>query len=206
MASKIRELLEEQTGSLLLIAGSFMMIRLLVKTLSNTLGIGVQEQLPGWVAVISPIRLFGLIGLALPFIVLTGLYYQVNSKTPRLAAVGGALMGFTPVLFLAGLLTLLVGPLPRSPYLLWLSPLPYVVGAGCFGLAFFWKDGSIRFAGIPLLIFSGTWILAYAVGLYSGTLQGQFPFVELLAVSLVAMGYILYTGTPTQHSAFTTGS
>lgn len=94
-----------------------------------------------------------------------GLYHRLTSKTPRLTVEGGALMALTPILFVSGLLTMLIQPLPELPNLLFLSPLPYTAGEGSYGLAFFWKDGSIRLVGIPLLVLSGTWTLLYAVGL-----------------------------------------
>ncbi|WP_345409820.1 hypothetical protein [Haladaptatus pallidirubidus] len=72
-------------------------------------------------------------------------------------------------------------------------------------LAFFWKDGSIRFVGVPLLGFSGTWTLLYAVGLKNRELPGGLPFVELLAVSLVTMGYLLYTSSNTHNNGTTAG-
>ena len=150
--------------------------------------------------------MIGLIGRAIPVIALFGLYHRLTSETPRLAAVGGTLMALTPVLFVSGLLTILIQPLPELPYLLFLSPLPYIAGAGSFGLAFFWKDGPIRFVGIPLLGFSGTWILLYAVGLKNGELSGGLPSTELLAVSLVTMGYLLYTNSSTHNNSAPAGS
>ena len=203
---ELRELLEEKTGALLLIAGVFLSTQIVIRALPDFVGVTVQERLPRWVGFIFPTGLLGLIGLAIPFIALLGLYHRLTSETPRLAVVGGALMALTPLLFVSGLLTLLISSIPRLPYLLWLSPLPYIAGTGCFGLAFFWKDGSIRFVGIPLLVFSGTWTLLYAVGLKNGEVPGGLPFVELLAVSLVTMGYLLYTSSTTHHNGVPAGS
>ncbi len=115
-------------------------------------------------------------------------------------------MALTPILYLVGLLTILIGPVPKLLYLLWLSPLPYVVGTAFFGLAFFWKDGSVRFVGVPLLLFSGRWTLLYAIGLKTGDVPGWFPSGELLAVSLVTMGYLLYTSSTTRDSGAPAGS
>ncbi|MFC6723892.1 hypothetical protein ACFQE1_05795 [Halobium palmae] len=85
-------------------------------------------------------------------------------------------------------------------YLLWLSPLPSLVGVGLFALTYLRRVGSIRFVGIPLLVFSGTWALAFAVGLADGGLPAGLPFVELLAVSLIAMGSLLTVGSTTPNS------
>lgn len=196
----LRELLEDKTGSLLLIAGGFLLIQILIRDLPDFVGFTIQEILPDWTSLIFGTGLFGLIGLAISFIALLGLYHRLTSQTPRLAIVGSALMALTPILFLTGLLTLLIPSLPELPYLLWLSPLPYMAGIVSFGLAFFWKSGSIRLVGIPLSVFSGTWILTYAVGLKNGGLPEQFLFVEVLTVSLVMMGYLLYTNTTTKNS------
>ena len=203
---ELRELLEEKTGPLLLIAGGFLLTQMLVRNLPDLIGLTVRERLPGWVGFIFPSGLLGLIGLGLPFVALLGLYHRLTSKTPCLAVVGGTLMALTPLLFLSGLLTMLIQPLPELPYLLWLSPLPYLVGAGIFGLAFFWKDGSIRLVGIPLLIFSGTWTLLYTVGLENGGVPEQLPFIELLAVSLVAMGFLLHSHSTSHANGTPTGS
>ena len=203
---KLRELLEEKTGVLLLIAGGSLLIQALVRNLSDFVGFTIQERLPEWAGLIPPTELIGLVGIAIPFIALLGLYHRLTSKTPRLAVLGGALMALTPILFLSGLLTILIRPLPELPYLLWLSPLPYIVGIGSFGLAFFWKDGSIRFVGIPLLVFSGTWALIYIVGLKNGEIPEQLPFVELLTASLVTMGYLLSTSSVTHNNSASAGS
>lgn len=203
---ELRELLEEKTGILLLIAGGFLLVDLVIRTLPDLVGITVRERLPRWVGFIFPSGLLGLLGLGLPFIALLGLYHHLTSKTPRLAVVGSALMTLTPLLFVSGLLTLLVPSVPKFPYLLFLSPLPYIAGAGSFGLAFFWKDGSIRFVGVPLLVFSGTWTLLYTVGLENRGVPEQLPFVELLAISLVTMGYLLHRSSSTQSNGTPTGS
>ncbi|WP_276299297.1 hypothetical protein [Halorussus lipolyticus] len=196
---ELRELLEEKTGALLLIAGGFLLFQTMVRTLPDFVGFAVSERLPEWAGFIFSAALPDLIGLAIPFIALFGLYHRLTSETPRLAVVGVALMALTPTFFVSGLLTLLIRPLPELPYLLWLSPLPYMLGTGCFGLAFFWKNGSIRFVGIPLLVFSGTWILLYAVSLKNGEVPDWLPTVELLAMSLVTMGYLLSTDSATRH-------
>ncbi len=190
---RLRELLEKKTGTLFLIAGGFLLIQIALETLLNNFGQMLQWELPGWTVFIFSPGLFGLIGLAIPFIALLGLYHRLTPETPRLAVVGGALMALTPILFLIGFLTMLIHQLPELPYLLWLSPVPYIMGAGSFGLAFLWRNDPIRFVGIPLLVFSGTWTLTFAVGLNNEGLPSQFPFVEILAVSLIAMGYLLYT-------------
>lgn len=203
---ELRELIEEKTGVLLLIAGGFLSIEVVVRALPNFAGFTVQGAPLGWASFILSTGMIGLIGLALPFIALVGLYHRLTSETPRLAVVGGALMALTPVLFVSGLLTMLIQPLPELPNLLFLSPLPYIAGTGFFGLAFFWKDGSIRFVGVPLLGFSGTWTLLYAIGLKNGGVPGWFPSSELLAVSLVTMGYLLYTNSTTHHNGAPAGS
>lgn len=190
--SSLRELLEERTGVLLLIAGGFLLIEIVVRTLPDSVGFTVPEILPGWASFIFSTAIFGLVGRSLPFVALLGLYRRLTPETPRLAGVGGALMALTPILFASGLLTLLTDSVPRVPYLLWLSPLPYVVGTGAFGVAFLRKDGSVRFVGIPLLVFSGSWTVLYALGLKNGEVPVWFPFGELLAISVVAMGYLLY--------------
>lgn len=192
---ELRELLEEKTGALLLTAGGFLLIQIVIRALQNFAGFTVQEGLPGWAGGIFSTGLLGFIGLAIPFIALVGLYHHLTPTTPRLAVAGGVLMALTPILFLIGFLTMLIQPLPELPYLLWLSPLPYILGAGSFGLAFLWKNGSIRFVGIPLLVFSGAWALIYTIGLRNGEIPGGVPFVELLAVSLLAMGYLLSTNS-----------
>ena len=201
---ELRQLLEEKTGALLLIAGGFLSIHIGVTALPNLVGFTAPERLPGWASFVFSTGV--LVGLGLPFIALVGLYYRLSSTTPRLAVVGGALMALTPTLFVGGLLTVFIRPLPDVPALLWFSPLPYIVGAGSFGLAFLWQKDSSRFVGIPLLVFSGTWMLTYAVGLKNGELPGWMPFIEVLAVSLVAMGYLLYTGPPIHNNGAPAGS
>lgn len=201
--SELRDLIEEKTGILLLIAGCLLLIRTAVNLSPYYIGFSIQTILPGWVEFV--ISAGAYVGLGIPFIALLGLRHRLTSETPRLAVAGGALMALTPVLFLSGLLTVLVRPLPDLLYLLLLSPLPYVVGAGSFGLAFLWKNGSVRFVGIPLLVFSGTWALTYAVGLKNGGLPSRFLFIELLAVSLVAMGYLLYVSSNPPNSGAPAG-
>lgn len=203
---ELRELLEEKTGSLLLIAGGCLIIQIVASTFPNFAGFTPPERLPEWAGFIFSAVLPGVIGRVLPFIALVGLYNRLTSETPRLATVGGALMALTPILYLTGLLSVLIRPVPRVPYLLWLSPLPYILGTAFFGLAFFWKDGPIRFAGIPLLLFSGTWTLVYAIGLKNGEVPGWVPSSELLAASLVAMGYLLYTSSTTHDKGAPAGS
>lgn len=203
---ELRELLEEKTGILLLIAGGILLVDLAIRTLPDLVGITVQERLPEWIGFIFPSGLLGLLGLGLPFVALLGLYHHLTSKTPRLAVVGGVLMALTPILFVSGLLTLLIPSVTRLPNLLFLSPLPYIAGAWSFGLAFFWKDGGIRFVGVPLLVFSGTWTLLYAVGLENRGVPEQLPFVELLAISLVTMGYLLHKNSSDQSNGTPTGS
>ena len=200
---ELRELIEEKTDILLLIAGGFLLIRTILNVFPNYIGFSLQKILPGWVEFVISAGTY--VGLGIPFIALLGLCHRLTSETPRLAAAGGALMALTPALFLSGLLTILVRPLPDLLYLLWLSPLPYILGTGSFGLAFLWKNGSVRFVGIPLLVFSGTWALTYAIGLKNGGLPRRFPFVELLAVSLVAMGYLLYASSNTPNSGAPAG-
>lgn len=185
--SELRELIEEKTDILLLIAGGILLVQTVVNISPDYIGFSIQKILPEWVEFAISTGVY--VGLGIPFIALLGLYHRLTSETPRLAVAGGALMALTPVLFLSGLLTVLVRPLPDLLYLLLLSPLSYILGAGAFGLAFLWKTSSIRFVGIPLLVFSGTWALAYVIGLENGRLPRGFPFVELLAVSLVAMGF-----------------
>lgn len=202
----LRELLEEKTGALLLIAGGLLSIHIVIRALPDFVGFTVREGLPGWAGFLSPVALLGLVGVGLPFVALFGLYHRLTSETPRLAVAGVALMALTPILFLSGLLTALIGPIPTLPSLLWFSPLPYVAGVGSFGLAFLRKSGSVRFVGIPLLAFSGTWALVYAVGLKNGDLPGWVPFFELLAVSLVAMGYLLYRTSTTRDTGVPAGS
>jgi len=202
---ELRKLLEEKTGALLLIAGGFLLIEIVIRALPNFAGFTVQGSPLGWASFILSTGMIGLIGRGLPFIALLGLYHRLISETPRLAVVGGVLMALTPVLFVSGLLTLLISSVPRLPNLLFFSPLPYIAGAGLFGLAFFWKDGSIRFVGVPLLGFSGTWTLLYAIGLKTGD-PGWFPSTKLLAVSLVAMGYLLYANSTTHNNGTPAGS
>lgn len=204
--SELRELLEKRTGALLLIAGGFLSTQLVVRELPEFVGPTVRDGLPGWAGFVLSAGLLGLVGLGLPFVALVGLYYRLTSETPRLAVAGGALMALTPVLFFGSLPLVLLRPISALRYLLWLSPLPYVIGVGCFGLAFLRRDGSTRFVGIPLLVFSGTWALTYAVGLEAGELPGWLPFVELLAVSLVAMGYLLSADSTTRNDGVPTGS
>lgn len=198
IASEMRELIEEKTGILLLIAGGLLLIQPAVDVLPKYIGFSIQEILPGWVE--FGISTGAYVGLGIPFIALLGLYHRLTSETPRLAVAGSALIALTPVLILFGVLTVLVRPLPDLLSLLWLSPLPYILGTGSFGLAFLRKNGSVRFVGVSLLAFSGTWALAYAVGLKNGGLPRRFLFVELLAVSLVAMGYLLYASSNTPNS------
>lgn len=203
---ELRELLEEKAGVLLLVAGGCLSVQIAATRLPDFVGFTLRGSLPEWAGFVFTTGLLGFVGIGLPFVALSGLYYRLTSETPRLAVAGGALMALTPFLFLGGLLTVLIRPVPELPYLLWLSPLPYVVGTGSFGLAFLWKSGSVRFVGIPLLLFSGTWTLTYAVGLENGELPGWLPFVELLAVSLVAMGYLLYTSSTTRNNGVPAGS
>lgn len=204
--SELRELLEEKTGALLLIAGGFLLLQILVRTLPDFVGFTVHEGLPEWTGFVFSAGLLGLVGTAIPFVALPGLYHRLSSETPRLAVAGGALMALTPVLYLAGLLTILIRPVPKLLYLLWLSPLPYIAGTAFFGLAFFWKDGSVRFVGVPILLFSGRWTLLYAIGLKNGDVPEWFPSGELLAISLVTMGYLLYTTSTTHDSGTLAGS
>ena len=145
-------------------------------------------------------------GLALPFIALVGLYHRLAPVAPRVANASGALMVLTPVLVVIGLLSLLFPPLPESPYLLWLSPLPYIAGVGSFGAAFVLSGDTGRFVGIPILGFSGVWLVTYAIGLQNGGLPAGIPFVELLAVSLVAAGYLLSATAPVQKGGTAAGS
>jgi len=203
---ELRKLLEEKTGSLLLIAGGFILVNLATRTLPDLVGVTVYERLPGWAGFILSTGMFGLVGRALPFIALLGLYHHLASETPRLAIVGVALMALTPILYLIGLVTMLLQPLPELPNLLFFSPLPYIAGAGVFGAAFFWKDGPIRFVGVPLLGFSGTWTFLYAIGLKNGDVPGWFPSGGLLAVTLVTMGYLLYTNSTTPGNGTPTGN
>ncbi|WP_135854164.1 hypothetical protein [Halorussus salinus] len=191
--SELRELLERETGLLLLIAGGVLSVQIAVGALPDFVGVTVRPGLPEWAGVVVSIGQFALVGfgLGLPFVALFGLYHRLRSEAPRLAVAGGALMTLAPILFFGGLLSALLAPLPDSPSLLFLGPLPYVVGTALFGLAFLRRDGSVSSVGIPVLVFSATWILAYALGLRHGELPGWMPFVELLAVSLVAMGYLL---------------
>ncbi|WP_135824717.1 hypothetical protein [Halorussus ruber] len=176
---ELRELLEEKTGTLLLIAGGYLSIQSLIRTFPDFVGFTTPARLPGWAGFIFFAALPDLVGFAIPFVALFGLYHRLTSEAPRLAAVGVTLMALTPILFVSGLLTLLVRPVPRVPYLLWLSPLPYTMGTGAFGLAFFRKPAPIRFVGVPLLVFSGTWILLYVVSLKNGRVPDWFPTVEL---------------------------
>ena len=204
--AELRELLGERAGALLLIAGGVLSIQIVLRELPELVGPTIREGLPGWGSFVLSGGLFGLVGLGLPFVALGGLYYRLRSETPRLAVAGGALMALTPCLFFGGLLLVVLRPRPEFRYLLWLSPLSYVVGVGTFGVAFLRTDGSTRFVGIPLLVFSGTWALTYAVGLRAGDLPGWFPFVELLAVSLVATGYLLYADSTASTSGVPAGS
>ncbi|WP_128478130.1 hypothetical protein [Halorussus pelagicus] len=192
---ELRELLEEKTGVLLLIAGGLLIIQIASPAFPDFAGVMPTERLPGWVGFISSALSPGLVGRGLSFVALLGLYHRLTSETPRLAIGGVALMALTPLLFLSGLLTALVRPTPEFRYLFWLSPLPYIAGTSLFGLAFLWKDGSIRFVGIPLLLFSGTWSLLYAIGLKNGDIPGWFPSGELLTLSLLTMGYLLYANS-----------
>ena len=192
---ELRELLEEQTGVLLLISAGLLLIQIAVPDFPNLAGFALIERLPGWAGLASTAFSPGVIGRALPFVALFGLYHRLTSETPRLAVGGVALMALTPFLFLGGFLTALVHPTPEFRYLFWLSPLPYVAGTAFFGLAFLRKDGSVRFVGIPLLFFSGRWTLLYAVGLKNGDVPGWFPSGELLALSLIAMGSLLYANS-----------
>ncbi|UPV76588.1 hypothetical protein M0R89_18825 (plasmid) [Halorussus limi] len=203
---ELRELLEEKTGTLLLVAGGFLIIQIVAPAFPDFAGFASGERLPGWAGFIFAAVHPGVVGRVLPFIALLGLYHRLTSETPRLAVMGGTLMALTPILYLTGLLTLLLRPVPEFPYLLWLSPLAYMVGTAFFGLAFLWKDGSIRFVGIPLLLFSGRWTLLYAVGLKTGEVPGWFPSGELLAVSVVTMGYLLYTDSATRDNGTLAGS
>ena len=205
ITSNLRELIEEQTGPLLLVAGGFLVIQLMLNALPGLIGVSLYEQLPAWAGYLFSSGLLGLVGLAIPFVALLGLYCRLTPETPRVAVVGGALMALTPVLFVTGLLTTLVLSQPDLVVLLWLSPLPYMVGAGLFALTFLQRSGSIRLVGIPLFVFSGTWTLTYAVGLKTGGLPGQLPFVELLAVSVIAMGYLLTTSSTTPDSTVPAG-
>jgi hypothetical protein len=205
--TELRGLLEGRTGVLLLIAGGLLSVQIVLRELPAFAGPTVRAGLPGWGRFALSAGLLGLVGLGLPFVALGGLYYRLRSETPRLAVAGGALMALTPVLFSGGLFLLIfLRPRPEFRYLLWLSPLSYVVGVGTFGVAFLRTDGSTRFVGIPLLVFSGTWALTYAVGLDAGELPGWVPFVELLAVSLVAMGYLLYADSTGRTSGVPLGS
>ena len=194
VSSELRELLEEKTGILLLIAGGLLLPNIAVRNLRGKVEFSIPELLPGWAGVVFSTSGLAVVGLAIPFVALLGLYYRFTSETPRVAVAGGALMALTPVLLVSGLLSMLVPALPDVPNLTFLSPLPYMVGVGLFGLAFFRKSGSVRFAGVPLLAFSGTWALLYAT-------DGWVPFVELLAVSLLATGYLLYTDPTTRNDA-----
>ena len=203
--SGLRELIEEQTGPLLLIAGGLLVIQIALNALPDLIGFTLQEGLPAWAGYIFPTGMLGLVGLAMPFIALLGLYCRLTPEAPRVAAAGGALMALTPISFLGGLLTAVVLSQSELLFLLWLSPTPYMLGVGLFALTFLRKDGSIRFVGIPLLVFSGTWILTYAIGLKNGGLPGRLPFVELLAVSLIAMGYLLSTSSTTPNSGAPAG-
>lgn len=191
--SELRELLERETGLLLLIAGGVLSIQIAVRALPDFVGFTAPAGLPEWAGVVVSLGRLGLVGfgLGLPFVALFGLYDRLRSESPRLAVAGGGLMTLAPILFFSGLLSVLLPPLPDSLSLLFLSPVPYVVGTAFFGLAFLRRDASLSSVGVPLLVFSGTWLLAYALGLENGELPGWLPFVELLAVSLVAMGYLL---------------
>lgn len=195
--SELRELLEEKAGVLLLIAGGLLLIQIAAPAFPDFTEFTSTERLPGWAGLVSTALSPGVIGRALPFVALFGLYHRLTAETPRLAVGGVALMALTPLLLLGGFLTAIIRPTPEFRYLFWLSPLPYVAGTAFFGLAFLWKDGSIRFVGIPLLLFSGRWTLLYAVGLKNGDVPGWFPSGELLALSLIAMGYLLYADSTT---------
>lgn len=203
--SELRELIEEKTGALLSVAGGCLSIQIVLNTLPNLHKFTIQGGLPAWVGIILPTGILGYIGLTMPFVVLLGLYYRLSSEAPRIAFAGGTLMALTPVLFVDGLLTALVWPDLDLQYLLWLSPLPYVVGVGLFALAFLGRVGPIRFVGIPMLVFSGTWVLTFVVGLVNGGLPAELPFVELLAVSLITMGLLLNVGSTTPNSRTPTG-
>ncbi|MFD1514012.1 hypothetical protein [Halomarina rubra] len=201
--SEVRELLEEQTGVLLLVAGGLLVPDVAGRTLRRFVDLSVPALLPGWAGAVLSLA---TVGFALAFVALLGLYYRLADDTPRVAVAGGALMVLTPVLFVSGLLSLQVGPLPDVPNLAFLSLLPYVAGVGLFGLAYLRKPGPVRFTGVPLLVFAGTWALPYADGLTGGVLPTGFPFVELLAASLLAMGYLLATDSTRHEHGVAAGS
>ena len=205
--SKLRELVEAETGLLLSIAGGFLAVQIAVRELPDFVGVTVGKSLPEWTGVVFSLGPFGLagFGLGLPFVALFGLYHRLTAETPRVAVAGGALMALTPILFFGGLLSVLLPPLPDSLALLFVSPVPYVVGTALFGLAFLRRDESVSSVGIPLLVFSGTWALAYAIGLENGFLPGWVPFIELLAVSLVSMGYLLSPDSTTRSDSVRAG-
>lgn len=193
VASSLRELVEERTGPLLLIAGGFLSVQVALNAIPDLVGFSLRARLPAWAGYVFSSAILGFVGIAMPFVVLLGLYWRLNSETPRVAAVGGALMALTPILFSSGALAGLVLSRPDPVVLLWLSPIPYALGVGLFALTFLRRDGSVRFVGVPLLAFSATWILTYAVGLRTGGLPEQFPFIESLAISVIATGYLLST-------------
>lgn len=129
----LRELLEEKTGVLLLITGGFLLVDLVSRTLPDLVGVHRPQETTGmgWLYFLHRNDWPHWTSTTIHCFV--GLYHRLTSKTPRLTVEGGALMALTPILFVSGLLTMLIQPLPELPNLLFLSPLPYTAGKGLTG-------------------------------------------------------------------------
>jgi len=60
MLRELHAFLEEQTGTLLLVAGVFLCLHVAGRAVSNVAGGTIRESFPEWAAFMSPIRLLGL--------------------------------------------------------------------------------------------------------------------------------------------------
>lgn len=185
------DVLEGWSARLFLVGGVLLLIQTIGDVLTLTMDVGLEA-----------LAFATFLGLILSYIGLLGLYPRVADRAPYLSR-GGLALVLVPVILLVVLsvgLAVSSGP-PFSESVgevLFTSIfVGFALGIVLFGVAVFQTRTPSRAVGIALFGFAAGWfILLGASVVYGFPISDRLTFISdgILAISLLATGWLLYTG------------
>lgn len=166
--------------------------RLLNLALSN-LGVFIEATSPEWSRDLTLLIAFGA-----AYIGLFGLYPWVADRAPRLSRAGAVLAGLAGVAILISVLGKYLHGASEPPGPLKVLPLIYLLGSPrsflLFGIASWRTRLPSRTVGLLLLLAFAAFIVLVA-GIFSQIGMLLRLSALIFAVAMLALGYVLHTGT-----------
>ena len=190
VSTRVLESLEKWSAVIFLLAGVFLLV--------GTVVIGLQLLTGDPDLLKNPFELSPYLGFIISYFGLLGLYPRLADRIP-LARVSLLLLLVPVIVMLIYIATALVGTeLPFGEPVSFGAFILFALGIALFGVGSYQTEVPSRAVGLSLLALSAGWFVLLGAGLIDGFPVWQpvaFGTAAIMTVALLAIGYLLRTGT-----------